>query len=38
MLHMSYNNSYTDFRTAYKHNLIPSYVIRLINGTKTSQN
>ena len=27
MLHMFNNNIYTDFRTAYKHVLIPSYVI-----------
>ena len=27
MLHMFNNNTYTDFRTAYKHVLIPSYII-----------
>ena len=30
MLHMFSNDIYTDFRTAYKHVLIPSYVIRVI--------
>ena len=30
MLHMFNNNTYTDFRTAHKHVLIPSYVIRVI--------
>ena len=40
MLHMFNNN--TDFRTAYKHVLIPSYVIRMIqliqNVTKLNIN
>ena len=27
MLHMFNNNTYTDFRTAYKHVLIPSYIV-----------
>lgn len=36
MLYMFYSNFDTDFRTAYKHKLIPSYVI--INGTGTPQN
>ena len=30
MLHMFNNNTYTDFRTAYKQVLIPSYVIQVI--------
>ena len=30
MLHMFNNNAYSDFRTAYKHVLIPGYVIRVI--------
>ena len=30
MLHMFNNNNYTDFRTAYKHVLIPNYVIQVI--------
>ena len=30
MLHMFNNNTYTDFRTASKHVLIPSYVIGVI--------
>ena len=30
VLHMFNNNTYTDFRTAYKHVLIPSYVIQVI--------
>ena len=30
VLHMFHNNTYTDFRTAYKHVLIPSYVIQVI--------
>ena len=30
MFHMFNNNSYTDFRTAYKHMLIPSNVIQVI--------
>ena len=30
MLNMFNNNTYTDFRTANKHILIPSYVIRVI--------
>ena len=27
VLHMFNNNTYTDFRTAYRHVLIPSYII-----------
>ena len=27
VLHMFHNNTYTDFRTAYRHVLIPSYII-----------
>ena len=42
MLHMFNNNIFTDFRTAYKHILIPSYIIRLIyqnqNVTKLNIN
>ena len=30
MLHIFNNNTYTDFRTANKHVLIPSYVIQVI--------
>ena len=30
VLHMFNNNNYTDFRTTYKHVLIPSYVIQVI--------
>ena len=30
VLHMFINNTYTDFRTAYEHVLIPSYVIQVI--------
>ena len=30
ILHMFNNNTYTDFRTAYKHILIPNYVIQVI--------
>ena len=30
MLHMFKNNTYTDFSTANKHVLIPSYIIRMI--------
>ena len=30
MLQILKNNTYTDYRTAYKHVLIPSYVIRVI--------
>ena len=30
MLHTIDNNNYTDFRTAYKYVLIPSYVIQVI--------
>ena len=30
VLYMFNNNTYTDFRTAYKHVLIPSYVIQMI--------
>ena len=30
MLHMFNNNTYTDFRTAYKHILIPIRVIQVI--------
>lgn len=30
MLHMFNNNPYADFRTANKHVLIPSYIIRVI--------
>ena len=30
MLHIFNNNTYNDFRTAYKHVLIPSYVARVI--------
>ena len=29
-MHMFNNNTYTDFRTVYKHFLIPSYVIQVI--------
>ena len=42
MLHMFHNNTYTDFRTAYKHVLIPSYFIQVIqqnqNVTKLNIN
>ena len=37
MLHMFHNNTYTDFRTAYKQVIIPSY-IEWFNKTKMSQN
>ena len=30
VLHTFNNNTYTDFRTAYKHVLIPSYIIQVI--------
>ena len=30
VLHMFNNNTFTDFRTAYKYVLIPSYVIQVI--------
>ena len=29
-MHMINNNTYTDFKTAYKHILIPSYIIHVI--------
>ena len=29
MSHMFNNNTYTGFRTVYKHDLIPSYIIRV---------
>ena len=38
MSFMFNNNTYSDFRTAYKHVLIPSYVIQWFNKTKMSQN
>ena len=38
MLHIFNNNTYTDLRTVYKQVLIPSYVIRVFNRTKMSQN
>ena len=30
ILHMFNNNTYTDFRTEYKHILIPSYITQVI--------
>ena len=31
MLHMFNNNTYNDFRTTWKHILIPSYIIQVIH-------